>query len=233
MKFPDTHLSLLESLAADDPSTRAAAADLLCRAYRGPVLDTLRWRWGLGNEDAEDLVQDFFADLFAKEWLARFDPAKGRFRTFLRVCADRFAGRARRDATRQKRGGGSVAVSLDDADPHLPSEAPEVDARFREEWIRSVLSLAVNGLEAESASLGRQVHFELFCAYDLTDLQATVRPTYAELAARHGLSDTEVINHLAWARRRFRSVLLDVLRRLAGSEAEFREDVRELLGVDA
>jgi hypothetical protein len=42
-----------------------------------------------------------------------------------------------------------------------------------------------------------------------------------------------VINHLAWARRRFRSHVLDVVRRLAGSDAEYREDVRDLLGIEA
>jgi hypothetical protein len=41
-----------------------------------------------------------------------------------------------------------------------------------------------------------------------------------------------VTNHLAWARRAFRRHVLDVLRSLAGSDAEFREDARELLGVD-
>jgi len=41
-----------------------------------------------------------------------------------------------------------------------------------------------------------------------------------------------VINHLAWARRRFRHHVLATLRSLAGSEAEYREDVRDLLGIE-
>jgi RNA polymerase sigma-70 factor (ECF subfamily) len=38
---------------------------------------------GTRHEDAEDLTQEFFARLLAKDFLARADPHKGRFRSFL------------------------------------------------------------------------------------------------------------------------------------------------------
>jgi RNA polymerase sigma-70 factor (ECF subfamily) len=40
-------------------------------------------RCGHGHEDAQDLTQESFARLFAKAYLARADPHKGRFRSFL------------------------------------------------------------------------------------------------------------------------------------------------------
>jgi hypothetical protein len=42
-----------------------------------------------------------------------------------------------------------------------------------------------------------------------------------------------VTNHLAWARREFRRVVLDTLREMTASEDEFRREARDLLGLDA
>jgi RNA polymerase sigma-70 factor (ECF subfamily) len=223
---------MLEALGAEDPDERRDAAELLVRAYRAPVLDFLRQRWSLGDADAEDLTQEFFATALEKRWLDRFDPDKGRFRTFLRVCADRFVSNQRQAARRMKRGGGTVELSLEDVAP-VAAEDQALDARFRAQWVRSVLALALDLLRQEAAERDRAAHVAIFEAYDLADLPDERRPTYASLAAEHALTETQVLNHLAWARRRFRSHVLSVLRRLAGSDAEYREDVRDLLGIEA
>lgn len=227
-RFPETRLSLLDALGGADADRRAGAADLLVRAYRLPVLVVIRHRWP--DAEAEDLVQEFFATALRKEWFARFDPTRGRFRTFLRVAAARFVANRRQAEGRLKRGGGTTTVPLDelhDADP-----AADLEGAFRREWVRSVFALAVEALRAEAVRRDRTLHFTLFDAYDLADLPEGERPTYAALGAAHGLGDSQVINHLAWARRRFRHHVLDTLRDLAGSDAEYRDDVRDLLGID-
>ncbi len=221
---------MIEALAAADPDHRRDAAELLVRAYRAPVLEVLRWRWNLDDADAEDLAQEFFATALEKDWIHRFDPARGRFRTFLRVCADRFAANRRQADQRLKRGGGAVTLSFDDLAGALPDGDDESEARFRAEWVRSVFDLALDALRTEARERDRAVHLAIFEAYDLADHD---RPTYAALATVHDLTETQVLNHLAWARRRFRVHVLDVVRRLAGSEAEYREDVRDLLGIEA
>ncbi|MCA9762681.1 MAG: sigma-70 family RNA polymerase sigma factor [Gemmatimonadetes bacterium] len=228
--FPDTHLSVVQALGGADPDVRARAAELVARAYRAPLLSVLQWRWNLEPADAEDLVQEFLATAFQKEWLARFDPARGRFRTFLRVAADRFAANQRQAERRLKRGGDAATVGLDVVTVAGSDGDAEAERRFREEWVRSVLALAVERLETESRERGRAVHFALFTAYDLAE---EPRPTYRELGLRHALGESQVINHLAWARRRFRAHALDVLRTLAGSEQEYRDDVQDLLGITA
>jgi DNA-directed RNA polymerase specialized sigma24 family protein len=228
-EFPLTRISVIEALASEDSETRRAAADLLARAYWLPVAATLRTRWGLEPADAEDLTQEFFATALLKEWLVRYDPAKARFRTFLRICLDRFAGNAREAGRRLKRGGGAQLLPLDE---NLASGVPDdpADERFRQEWVRSVFSLALDALRHEAREAGKETHAAIFEAYDVDDSEAD-RPSYRELAGRFGLPETTVTNHLAWARRAFRRHVLAVLRSLAGSDAEFREDARELLGV--
>jgi hypothetical protein len=44
-------------------------------------------QWRRPRADAQDLTQGFFAISAEKEYPAAFDPQKGRFRTFLRVCS--------------------------------------------------------------------------------------------------------------------------------------------------
>ena len=233
MRYPETRLSIVAALGQADPDGRRNAAELLVAAYRTPVLARLRWRWSLDQADAEDLTQEFFTTALEKEWLTKFDPKKGRFRTFLRLCAERFAANRHQAAQRQKRGGGTAEVSLDVIADLVPDRDSDDEARFRSEWVRSIFTLALEALRAEAAERGRMAHIAIFEAYDVVDQPDDSRPTYAALAHKHQLTESQVLNHLAWARRRFRSQVLDVLRRLAGSDAEYREDVRDLLGIAA
>jgi len=227
--FPVTRVSVIQALASDDSETRRIAADLLARAYWVPIATTLRSRWGLEPADAEDLTQEFLSAAFLKEWLVRYDPARARFRTFLRICLDRFAANARQSDRRLKRGGGAELLPLDD-DLTAPASDHAADEHFRQEWIRSVFSLALEALEEEAAEVGKQVHAAIFRAYDVDD-PLHERPSYRDLAERFSLSETMITNHLAWARRSFRRHVLEVLRSLAGSEEEYRQDARELLGI--
>jgi vacuolar-type H+-ATPase subunit H len=47
-----------------------------------------------------------------------------------------------------------------------------------------------------------------------------------------GIAETQVTNHLAWARREFRRLVLEALEEATGSEEEFRAEARQLLGID-
>ena len=231
--FPATRLTLVQRAGAAHPD-RAAALQSLAAAYWKPVYKYLRLRWRLPPEAAEDLTQDLFAELLQKDALARFDPVRARFRTWLRVQADGLAGHAREAAGRVKRGGRATILPLDfgDAEGELrhaePAAPDDPDALFDREWVRALFGGAVDALRARCEAGGRALHFELFRAYDLQP--AEPRPTYATLGRAHGLSESQVLNHLAWARARFRREALGRLRELAGSEEEYREDARRLFG---
>jgi hypothetical protein len=60
----------------------------LAQGYWKPSYHYLRLHWRLPAEAAEDAVQAFFAVAFEKNYIERYDPAKAKFRTFLRVCLD-------------------------------------------------------------------------------------------------------------------------------------------------
>lgn len=226
--LPVTRDTLVDALATGGEEARQRALDLIARAYRAPVVALLGRRWP--DADAEDLAQEFFARAIEKGWFARYDPSRGRFRAFLRTCLDDFARSAHRDARRLKRGGGATVIALEDADDVALGADDATQRLFEREWTRSVLTLACETLERECEGTSRAVAWWLFRRYDLTDVPDDRRPTYAILAQECGVPVTQVTNHLAWARRRMRELVLDTLRRLTADEAEYRAEVRALLG---
>jgi RNA polymerase sigma factor (sigma-70 family) len=234
--FPATRHSLLSEIRSGDAAGRERALDVLAGLYWRPVYKYLRVKWRLDPPDAEDLTQEFFGHVVARDLFAGYDPSKSRFRTFLRVCLDRFASNRRRDAGRKKRGGGAVHVPLDfeAAEGELgvgASHAADPDEFFRREWVRSLFGLALENLRVRCGETGRETHFALFERCDV-DVDDGPRPTYRDLAEAHGIAVTQVTNYLALARREFRRLVLEALRAATASDEEFRAEARELLGID-
>src|SRR5881628_1885337 len=110
--FATTHWSVVlaagHSLAADAD----AALEKLCRTYWYPLYAFAR-RQGNGPEDAQDLTQDFFARLLEKNYFAKADPERGKFRTFLLRSLKNFLVNEWKRAGRLKRGGGLEFISID------------------------------------------------------------------------------------------------------------------------
>jgi RNA polymerase sigma factor (sigma-70 family) len=238
MSFPHTRHSLLTSVRDADPDVRARALDGLVELYWKPVYKYLRLKWSLQTEDAEDLTQEFFARVVQKDTFAGYDPSKAKFRTYLRVCLDRFAVNAHRSSRAEKRGGRVVHAPLDfetaerelAAAPATPG-APDPDAFFRREWVRALFELAVEDLAAACRASGKEAHFALFERYDL-DRDPDERITYQSLATEFDLPVTHVTNYLAWARRELRRLVLERLSAVSASPEEFRAEARDLFGVE-
>lgn len=236
MSFPTTHLSLLHRIRSADVATRTRARDALAAAYWTPVYAHIRLTQRIQPADAEDLTQGFFAEALRRDLFARYEPARARFRTYLRTCVDSYVANSFDAGRREKRGGNSEHLSLDAADieRRLTTEDTVMnpDTVFHREWVRAVLTLAVARLRGLYQSRGRTVRFQLFECYEINPAIGESRPTYAELARRFGIPPTQVTNWLAAARRDFRAAVLDTLRDLSTNDAELREDARALLGID-
>ncbi|HSB64795.1 MAG TPA: sigma-70 family RNA polymerase sigma factor [Thermoanaerobaculia bacterium] len=237
-RFPDTRGSLVAAVKSGDGEARARALETLAEAYWKPVYTYVRLKAGREHDEAADLTQEFFARLVEKEWLERFDPSKARLRTYLRVLVDGLVANEWKARNRLKRGGGISVLSLD-----FETVRREVEERsgegelspedfFEKEWVRSVFSMAVERFDERCTADGHALRFALFSAYDLEGDAAVERPRYEDLARRFETSAVDVTNQLAAARRDFRRILLDLLRELTVSDAEFRAEARALLGVE-
>lgn len=230
-EFPDTQYSIIEALGSHAADERVRAIETVAGVYREPIISVLRQRWHLERADAEDLAHDFLVHALDRDWLQRYDRAKGRFRTFLRSCLMAFASTVHEGQTRLKRGGGLPHLSFDPA-LHSPVGDSEVEQLFEREWVRSVFAQALEALRRECEGAGREVTYRVFVAYDIDGAELDQRPSYAEVARDFDLPPTQVTNYLNWARRRLRAHVLETLRALTTDDAEYREEVRTLLGID-
>lgn len=219
-QFPSTQLSLLEAVSAGDALPNEAL-ERVSALYWKPVYRFIRVKFRKNNEDAKDLTQGFFATALQRNFFARFDPAQASFRTYLRMAVERFAATEYAAANRQKRGGGVEFEPVDEQ--AVAAESPE--EIFEREWQRQLFALALDDLRSHCDACGKQLQFEIFAAYDLAGGD---RPSYAGLAARHGIAETSVTNYLAWARRMLREFVTERLRGVTASERDLRNEMRRL-----
>jgi DNA-directed RNA polymerase specialized sigma24 family protein len=236
--FPPTRWSVVAAARSDDSAERTRALDILFAAYWKPVYKYIRLKFSVPPEEGQDLTQGFFAELLERDLLSRFAPAKGRLRTYIRLCADSFVLNEIKHAGRRKRGGDVVHLALDFSaaegelraqtiDPASIPSNEKIQEFFDKEWIRSLFAAAVRKFRESCTSAGKTSALVLFEAYDLAEDDP---PSYAQLAQTHGLSVSEVTNWLAWARREFRRLAKEELRALCSTDEEFARESTTLFG---
>lgn len=224
--FPTTIWSEVRPGSSD--GRRAAALETLARRYQGPAEAFLRAALGLSSAGARELFQEFFVRVLETDFLARADPARGRFRAFLKVALRRFAlDEFRKDAA-AKRGGGREALPLDEelagelGDARAGAPDLELDRAWRAELVLAALERARIELEGE----GRALTHALFRDYYLAPGPEV---DYRALAERHGVTTTDVSNHLMRAKRTFRAHLRALVLDTVRSPADLDEELRWLL----
>ncbi len=233
-KFPVTNHSAIINARSDDQIVRRRAVDTIVANYWKPAYKYVRLKWHADNEDAKDLTQGFFAVAFEKNYFGTYDPRKASFQTYLRTCLDGFVANERKAGRRLKRGGDmdhfqlDFAAAEDELAAHASSSSISPEDYFHREWVRWMFTLAVEAFRQRCEESGRNVHFQLFEHYDLSDDEVS----YASLAKDFELEPATVNNYLAAARRDFRRIVLDKLREITATDEEFRTEARSLLGVD-
>lgn len=233
--FPATRHSVIERMRSADTGVRREAFGDLVEGYWKALYKYLRVHWRMSDDEAQELTQGFFSEAFQKEWLARYEPDKARFRTFVRLCADRYVLKTREAASRLKRGGTAQVLSLDfpaaeeELGRHGLATRPDADDFFREEFVRALFERTVGEVRKEYSAAGRKVHLAIFERYDIDPVEGV---SYGALAREFGLTEAQVTNYLAQIRRSFRVRALEALRSLCSSDEEFRREGRELFGME-
>ncbi|MEQ1750712.1 MAG: sigma-70 family RNA polymerase sigma factor [Prosthecobacter sp.] len=204
------------------------ALEQLCQNY-WPAIYTYLRALGCDREEALDETQEFLSHFINGGGLESVSPERGRLRSYLRQAVRNQLATSRRNAARQKRGGGQMFVSMDDAEAFdVPSEPERADHWFDKRWAWSVMRRAMDQLESRYAGRGRSMIFtELKAGLISPEL---LKP-YAEIGASIGMNESQVKLEVHRARRR----LADELRaEVAGTMepgANVDEELRYLLTV--
>jgi RNA polymerase sigma-70 factor (ECF subfamily) len=230
--FGTTHWSVVVA-AGDSKSAHAdEALEMLCRTYWYPLYAYVR-RKGLSPEDAQDLTQEFFARLLEKKYLKLADRERGKFRGFLLTSLKHFLVNEWQKARAVKRGGGAVALPLDEelAERQYlaePSADLPPDQMFEKRWAITVLEQVLTRLRQESVAAGKGELFELLKDFLWGDKNLA---SQGEIGVPLGLSASAVKSAVHRLRLRYRELLRAEIAHTVARTADIDEELRYLVSV--
>jgi RNA polymerase sigma-70 factor (ECF subfamily) len=230
--FATTHWSVV--LAAKESNTPGAdeAMEKLCRAYWPPIYAYIR-RERHNATDAQDLTQEFFARLLAKDYLQHLRHQEGKFRSFLLTILKHFLSDERDKAGAQKRGGGKTFVSLDETSAEeryldAPVNGLSPDQMFDRRWAQRVMERALTRLREEYVAGGKGALFEQLKDIQLGEHGET---SYAEIGARLGMAEGAVASAVHRLRKRHREILRKEIAQTVARPEEIDQEIRNLLAI--
>ena len=109
------------------------------------------------------------------------------------------------------------------------SARSSADQLFDRSWAEALLALGLERVSAEYKGESRERIFNELRIFLTSGADAL--PTYAELAARLGITESTLRSHVTRLRARYREVLRAEVRQTVDNEAEVDEELHELLRV--
>ncbi len=226
--FATTHWSLVLRAGQAHSPQSAEALEKLCRAYWYPLYVFVR-REGYGAEEAQDLTQEFFSRLLAKNYLQMADPNRGRFRSFLLASMKHMLANERRAAARLKRGGDAVVFSLDAQVPEEryqmePADPLTPDRIYTRRWVETILARVLDRLEVEYSG-----HAMRFDELKIFLIEAKGTASFAEVAQRLGVTELALKSVVHRMRRRYGQLFREEIAQTVAEPAEIEGEIKELL----
>lgn len=232
--FSTTHWSVVLSAGEAGSADASDALETLCRSYWPPLYSYIR-RHGHGPEEAQDLTQAFFAKLLEKNFWARADPQKGRFRSLLLTALRHFLSDERDRARTMKRGGGVSFISLDEQASEARfleglSHNLRSEQQFDRQWAATVLEQARTKLRQECIASGKS---GLYDRVSLIDRQNESAIPYAVIAQELGMSIGAVKSAVSRLRDRYGELVRQEVAQTVSHPAEIEAEIRHLLSAIA
>lgn len=208
------------------------ALEKLCRAYWYPLYAYVR-RKGYSIDDAQDLTQEFFARLLARNYLSVADRNRGKFRSFLLGSLEHFLAREWTKAHAQKRGGGRTTFSLDEMDAesrYLAEPIHELTANklFDRRWATTLLDQATCRLRDECAANHKE---DLFREVESLLSGEKGETSYAEIATRLKTSEGAIKVAIHRLRQRYGELMRAEIAKTVTTPEEADEELRYLVAV--
>ncbi len=220
-RFATTRWSLIEH-ARTDPVVARDALETLCRDYRPPVLAYIRHS-GFERNDAEDLTQEFFVGFIERRWYLGANRERGRFRSLVLTALQRFLSDRRAREHAIKRGGGLVALPLDEV--AMPASPDDPESAFTRIWALTVLNHALQKLSQEWSAAGKEEQFMQLVGF----LEVRANDTeFARLADRMGLRHNTLAVQLHRMRERLRQLTRQELMQTVVDPGALEDELAQL-----
>jgi DNA-directed RNA polymerase specialized sigma24 family protein len=230
--FATTHWSVVLAAGQGESAQAQRALETLCRAYWYPIYAYVR-RKGYKPEEAQDLTQEFFAQLIAKEHFRFADRTKGKFRGFLLARLDYFLAREWSRAHRQKRGGQFTFISMDEHPPEEryqlePADLETPEKKFLRQWALTVLKQAMNALQKECEAHAKGPLFR-----EARNLISGERhpAAYAQISKTLNMAEGAVRVAVHRLRQRYGELLRQEVANTVTSQEEIDEELRYLFQI--
>jgi len=231
--FATTHWSVVLAAGEQDSPQAHEALTQLCRTYWQPIYAFVRKR-GHSPEQAEDLVQDFFASFLEKNYVSKASRDRGRFRSFLMTSVENFLHNAHARNQTRKRGGGIPLLPLDNRDAeacyHLADATGYGDPAkiFEQRWAATVLETVLQKLRNEFAERGQA---DLFAALSAHLWGESGSIPYAQVAEQFQLTIANVKTTAYRLRQRYRELLREVIGQTVSQPDEIDDELQHLMKV--
>lgn len=187
-------------------------------------------RKGTDADAARDLVQSFFTHVLEKRAVAAADPTRGRFRTFLLTCFDRFAANEHAKTGAQKRGAGVAPLSFDfdEAESRTsiePADRHTPEREFERRWAHAVLDRGLTRVSYEFEDDGRRDEFEILRPFLTGD---AARGDAKDAAERLGKSSGAFKVAVHRLRKRYGEALREEVRATVTCEDDLDDEIDRL-----
>src|SRR5262245_61234588 len=166
-RFPSTCWSRILDDAPQGPEGRRASGEELAQGHWKPVYALIRRPRAKANEDGKGLTPRFCSWMLQSGFLEAVDPARGRFRSFVKVALRNWLIKEQEKAGTLKRGGGRVAaldeVLSDGTDIPVPSDAGlSPEQALDEVWRNELLRRAMSRMEELYRREGKEDYYRVF-----------------------------------------------------------------------
>ena len=216
-------------MQSSDPAERSKAVEYIVTAHWKPLYKYLRLQYQISSAEAQTVTLNFLALFQERTFFARFDPTRLPLREFIRQKLDVFVPTpgARKVVTFSPAFDFSGAEEEFKADQEGPGQSAL--EYYNNEWVRILLTLAVEELHNRLAAEGKSKDVALFMKLDLQDRSGGERVGIEAIAGELSIPMNEAWNSLAQTRQRFQNILIDLIRSFTSSEAEFRREAQAFI----
>jgi RNA polymerase sigma-70 factor (ECF subfamily) len=170
-----TRATIFLRLKSDDTAAREVAwTDF--RARYAPIIAGFARKLSVKPQDVDDVIQDVMLGFFAQSPTFVYDPTRGRFRGYLKVCTFR---------AMRRRFGKSARLNqtpLDEVDP----EHVQVEQAWNDVWEEQLLQRALDATRRQYAADGDEDAFRAFELHVIKGMQVL------DVAREIGVSESTV-----------------------------------------